>query len=248
MQAYDVFMVIVLVAAVVWGFWKGLAWQLASLASMVLSYFVALNFRTPLASLIKASPPWNIFLSMLILFLGTSLVVWVGFNLVSEAMERVKLKEFDRQVGAVFGFAKGVLLCVIITLFAVTLLPEDQQKSICTSKSGYYIAVLLDKASAILPAEYHDVIEPYVANLDRNVQQNSSSFLNLGTKKPIRAVPAEGFTFPGFDGNSTNKQPAAPVLPSFPSFAIPGQGTSDPQTADRVPPTFSPPPADDFRR
>ena len=84
MQAYDIFMLIVLGVAVVWGAWKGLAWQIASLASIALSYFVALNFRQPLAGVINASPPWNVFLAMLILFLGTGLVVWVGFNLASE--------------------------------------------------------------------------------------------------------------------------------------------------------------------
>ena len=39
---------IILAAAVVWGAWKGLAWQVASLASVVLSYIVALYFRQPL--------------------------------------------------------------------------------------------------------------------------------------------------------------------------------------------------------
>ena len=169
MQAYDVFMLIVLAAAVAWGAWKGLAWQIASLASMVLSYFVALSFRQPLAGLIDASPPWNIFLSMLILFLGTSLIVWVGFNLVAEAIEKVKLKEFDRQIGALFGLAKGVLLCVLITLFAVTLLSEPQRQAICNSKSGYYIAVLLDKADAIMPGEVHQVLDPYIDRLDKQV-------------------------------------------------------------------------------
>src|SRR6187431_1627817 len=110
MQAYDILMLIVLALAIVWGAWKGLAWQIASIASIALSYVVALRFRQPLAGVINASAPWNMFLSMLILFLGTGLIVWIGFNLVSEAIERVKLKEFDRQLGAVFGGAKGVLL------------------------------------------------------------------------------------------------------------------------------------------
>jgi membrane protein required for colicin V production len=169
MQAYDLFMLIVIAAAVVWGAWKGLAWQLASLASIVASYFVALTFRQPLSQLINASPPWNIFLSMLILFLGTGLVVWIGFNLVSEVIERVKLKEYDRQLGALFGLAKGVLLCVLITLFAVGLLSEAQRQQICNSKSGYYIAVLLDRADAVIPSELHQVLEPYIDRLDQNV-------------------------------------------------------------------------------
>ena len=36
------------------------------------------------------------------------------------AIDRVKLNEFDRQMGALVGFAKGVLLCIAITFFAVT--------------------------------------------------------------------------------------------------------------------------------
>jgi membrane protein required for colicin V production len=169
MQGYDLLMIVVLVAAVVWGAWKGFAWQVASLASLVASYVVALTFRQQVAQFIDATPPWNIFLSMLILFLGTSLVVWLGFNLVAEIIEKVKLKEFDRQVGALFGFAKGVLLCVLITLFAVTLLSEAQRQAICTSKSGYYIAILLDHADAVIPSEVHEVLDPYIDQLDRQV-------------------------------------------------------------------------------
>jgi len=169
MQAYDVLMLIVLALAIVWGAWKGLAWQIASITSIGLSYFVALRFRHPLAGIIDASPPWNIFLSMLILFLGTGLIVWIGFNLVSDFIERVKLKEFDRQLGAVFGAAKGVLLCVLVTLFSVALLGDAQRQAICKSKSGYYIAVLLDRADMIIPRELHDVLAPYLDRLERTI-------------------------------------------------------------------------------
>jgi len=169
MQAYDILMLIVLALAIIWGAWKGLAWQIASITSIGLSYFVALHFRQPLARVINASPPWNIFLSMLILFLGTGLIVWVGFNLVSEFIERVKLKEFDRQLGAVFGAAKGVLLCVLVTLFSVALLGDAQRQAICNSKSGYYIAVLLDRADMMIPRELHDVLAPYLDKLDHDI-------------------------------------------------------------------------------
>lgn len=169
MQPYDILMLIVLALAVAWGAWKGLAWQIASLASIALSYFVALRFRGQLAAMITAAPPWNVFLSMLILFLGTGLIVWVGFNFVSELIERVKLKEFDRQLGALFGAAKGVLLCVLITLFSVALLSDSQRQAICNSRSGYYIAVLLDRADLVIPHELHGVLEPYLDQLDRSV-------------------------------------------------------------------------------
>ena len=175
MQAYDIFMLTVLIAATVWGLWKGLAWQLASLGSIVLSYFVAFQFRGPVSKYIDATPPWNVFLAMLALYLATSALVWLGFRLVSSFIDRVKLKEFDHQIGAILGAAKGVVLCVIITLFAVTLAGESQRKMIIESRSGHYIAILLDKSHGIMPKELHDILHPHHQKLDEAMQQASQA-------------------------------------------------------------------------
>jgi membrane protein required for colicin V production len=228
MQAYDLLMLIILALAVVWGAWKGLAWQIASLASIALSYSVALHFRQPLAGVIQASPPWNVFLSMLILFLGTGLIVWIGFNLVSELIERVKLKEFDRQLGALFGAAKGVLLCVLITLFSVALLGDPQRQAICNSQSGYYIAVFLDRADGMIPRELHDVLAPYLDRLDKSVPhlhaQNESLPVPLPWERPAAAgAPAApttrgGQVTPDLRAIFGGGEGAAPSLPaSFPT-------------------------------
>ncbi len=166
MQVYDVVMLIVLVAATAFGAWKGLAWQIASIASILASYLVAHQFRDAVAQRIEADPPWNVGVAMLILFLGTSLVVWIGFRLVSNAIDRLKLKEFDRQIGALVGLAKGALLCVVITIFAVSLLGPVNRDKVVNSHSGYYIAVLLDRAHAVMPKEVHDTLSPYLHKLD----------------------------------------------------------------------------------
>lgn len=174
MQGYDLFMLVVLVVAVVWGFWKGLAWQVASIASLVLSYFVAVRFRAPMTAMLNQSvdikAPYDTFLAMLVLFLATSLVVWVAFNLIADIIEKVKLKEFDHQLGALLGLAKGVLLCSIITLFGLTLLSDNQRQLIAKSKSGRYIAMLLDKAGPLMPDEVHEALAPYIKNLDEQLQ------------------------------------------------------------------------------
>jgi membrane protein required for colicin V production len=241
MQGYDLFMLIVLLAAVAWGAWKGLAWQLASMASIALSYFVALNFRTPLAAVLSKSvelkPPLDIFLAMLILFMGSSLLVWVGFNLVSEVIERVKLKEFDHQFGAILGFAKGVLLCIVITLFAITLAGEPQQQSICNSRSGYYIAMLLDRADPVMPKELHQVLEPYLRNLEENVPHQHTQHT---AGQPIIAVPN-----PNQFSAEPSSQPSSQPAPS-PSFQP--QSFYDPRTVERLQNQFAPAPQDDMRR
>jgi hypothetical protein len=70
-----------------------------------------------------------------LLYVATALAIWLLFRLVSGAIDRVKLKEFDRQLGVVFGLAKGILYCVIITFFAVTL-SETARQTVLQSRSG----------------------------------------------------------------------------------------------------------------
>ena len=169
MEAYDIIMLIVLIVATFFGFRKGLAWQIASLGAIFFSYVIAVRFRDVVADKINATPPWNSFLAMLILYIASSFAIWLVFQLVRGFIDRAKLKDFDRQLGAVFGMAKGVLLCVIITLFAVTLLGDDLRRQIIDSRSGLYIAHLLDRADAVMPTEMHDFLHPYLHQLDGRI-------------------------------------------------------------------------------
>jgi membrane protein required for colicin V production len=168
MQPYDFGMLLVLIAATVFGFWKGVAWQLASLGSLVASYLVAMRFSETLAPYLSVQTPWNKFLAMLVLYSATSLVIWFAFRFVSETIDRVKLREFDRQAGGLFGAAKGVLWCVVITFFAVTL-SDGAREKILKSRSGYYIAMLIHRAKPIMPDEAQKLLGPYLDQLDREL-------------------------------------------------------------------------------
>ncbi len=174
METYDLLMLIVLVGATVFGAIKGLAWQVASLASITVSYFVAYRFREPFSEMIKAQPPWNKLFAMLLLYVGTSLVIWMVFRMVSRTMDKLKLKEFDRQIGALVGFGKGLLYCSLITLFAVTLLGHDARQKIVSSRSGFYISQLLDRSRAIMPPEVSQVVRPYLDRFDQEMRQAGS--------------------------------------------------------------------------
>ena len=169
MQAYDILMLVVLASATLFGMIKGFAWQIASLASIFISYVVAYKFRGQLADRIQAEAPWNQFLAMLLLYGGSSFAIWVVFRLISGSIDRVRLRDFDRQMGALFGFGKGVLYCLLITLFAVTLLGQRQQQAIVQSKSGHYISTILTAAEGVaLPRELEGIIRPH---LDRAKQR-----------------------------------------------------------------------------
>jgi membrane protein required for colicin V production len=171
MQTYDILMLIILASAAIFGAIKGFAWQIASLASIVVSYFVANYFRYDVAKHINAQPPWNVFLAMLLLFFGTSLAIWLVFRMVSSSIDKIRLKEFDRQLGAGFGLIKGAAMCCVVTMFAMTLLGPNQKTAIARSRSGQYISQALTHAGSIMPAEVKEVIGPYIANVERELEQ-----------------------------------------------------------------------------
>lgn len=186
-------MAVVLIGAMLFGAVKGFAWQLASIASIVVSYAVAYHYREPFSQNIHATPPWNRFLAMLILFVGTSLVIWVGFRMISGTIDRMKLKEFDRQVGALFGLGKGAILCTLITLFAVTLFGESTKAAIVESRSGRWIAQLLDQSDAIMPEELAPVVRPYLDQFDSNFKPAGASqswFSEAPRPQPTTQFPA----------------------------------------------------------
>jgi membrane protein required for colicin V production len=184
MQTYDIIMLAVLAGSTLFGFVKGMAWQLASLASFFLSYVVALKFSPMLAPHVGQQEPLNRFAAMLILYLGTSLAIWLIFRVVAGVIDRVKLKEFDRQVGGLFGAAKGVLLCIVVTFFAVSL-SEEVREHILFSRSGHYIAVLLDKADPVLPEGLHEVLDPYLHKLDEQLDPRSARRVDDDSWQPL---------------------------------------------------------------
>jgi membrane protein required for colicin V production len=174
MSPYDIFMLVILAAAVIFGFWKGLAWQVASLAAIIVSYFVALNFSSVVAGFISTEDEkWARFLAMFILYIGTSLAVWIAFGFVHKFLDDLQLKSFDKQAGGLLGAVKGALLCIVITLFAVTLLGAEWRRTICQSKSGYYIAQAIDSLSAVVPSQYHEVVAPYIEDFNKAMDDHS---------------------------------------------------------------------------
>lgn len=177
MQTYDTIMLLILVSATIFGAIKGFAWQVASIASIVASYFVAYYFRNDVSKVINAQYPWNLFLAMLVLYGGSSFFIWMIFRLVSTTIDKVRLKEFDRHMGALFGFAKGMAFCLLITMFAMALLGVDKQRAICSSRSGYVLSKILANADGILPKEVDAIIGPHLDQLEHKLEQGRSGQL-----------------------------------------------------------------------
>ncbi|MDB4460599.1 CvpA family protein [bacterium] len=192
MGIYDIAMLVIFFGAIVFGYWKGLAWQIASLAALVVSYIVAVNFRDQLAALLQVDEPWNKIGAMLILFLGTSLVIWAIYSSVSKSLKKNELKGFDRQAGALLGALKGGLLCMVVTMFAVSFLGEDVHEKIDHSKFGPYIEKGIWQVSDFVPDELARFVNPHIENYKDAVGHDEPSVdtsgifgSSLGTTYPV---------------------------------------------------------------
>jgi membrane protein required for colicin V production len=247
MQTYDLLMALVLIGTTIFGYWKGMAWQLASLASLIVSYFGALRFSEQLAPVIKLDPPLNRFAAMLLIYVFSSFVIWMLFRLVAGVIDKVRLESFDRQLGAMFGLAKGALLCVVITFFAVTFLPEQQGQQIVASKSGQFIAKQLHEKRSIVPPEIQQVVGPYLDKVQQRLTPGFQSHPGLQTNwpqpqgtqpsQPAAAWPPMNISIPEAIQNQLPQVPWPPA--GAPSSAAPVQ--NDPYSVRREPNPFPPP-------
>ena len=141
-EGYDLVMLGILAAAAVLGYFKGIVWQIAWIAGIAASSFLALRFSGQLAPYVGQQAPWNRLIAMLAISVGTSLAVWLVFRVISGAINAIHLSAFDHQLGLLLGLAKGGLMCIVVTFFAVTLAPAPRcsvswrSRSICTRTSA----------------------------------------------------------------------------------------------------------------
>ena len=207
MSIYDIVILIIFFGSIWFGFRKGLAWQVASLLSIGLSYFVAVNFRNPVAALISAQEPWNQFAAMLILFLGTSLIVWTVFASFSRNIKKMNLGGFDRQAGAILGAVKGGILAMLATVFAVSLF-QSTSNMVHNSKTGYYVVSGIRQFARFTPSELAPYLEPHIQEFDQAIGATPA-------KKPLFQPSGNS---QDFQANQNNN------LPNYQSNPAPNNG------------------------
>lgn len=165
MQTYDIIMIAILGVSILFGFLKGFAWQIASVAAFGVSYFVAANFNGTVAEYFGINP----FVSMFLLFIGTALVIWITYGVIHKKIEQFQLKSFDRQIGAIVGLGTGIILCLAVTFVAV-MTGEDMGRKVVQSRSGKYITQVIRKLDGVLPVEIKDRVDPYLERLDKELE------------------------------------------------------------------------------
>jgi len=160
MTIYDAAMVVLLVAGMVWGAWRGITWQLASIASLILGYTVAHPLSGQLAPRFPGEPIVARSLAMLVVYVAVSCGVFLVAWIVRATLRRLKFEAFDRHLGMVLGGLEGGLLGLVVTLFLVNLAPQTRAP-IFASPTGRVVGQVLNTVGPVLPGEFRQVLAPF---------------------------------------------------------------------------------------
>ena len=160
-MVFDLVVVGVIVLALLHGAWKGLAWQLAGIFSLIAGFGVALPLSAPLAHFFGSTAPLNRFIAVAVLYALVSLGIYLATFYYREGIQKWKLDNWDRHLGGVLGAIKGYLLCLTLTFFAITLF-SGLRDPILTRPTGKLMAYTLHAVHPVWPAGFHAIIHSYI--------------------------------------------------------------------------------------
>jgi membrane protein required for colicin V production len=189
MTLYDAGMVCLILGGMVWGAWRGIVWQLASIASLVLGYAVAHTASDDLAAHFHfpGDPIVARGLAMVVIYVVVSGGVFFAAWLVRATLRRLNFEAYDRHLGMVLGGLEGVLLGLVVTLFVVSLAPKSRGP-IFASPTGKIAGKIMVTLGPVLPSEAREVLAPFWKNETTVVDSDAQDEPN---QKPAEAGPAK---------------------------------------------------------
>jgi uncharacterized membrane protein required for colicin V production len=160
MTIYDAVMATLVVAGMVWGAWRGIIWQVASISSLVLGYAVSHQLSPQLAPHFPGEPVVARAEAMLAIYAAVSGGVFLAAWMVRSTLRQLKFEAFDRHLGMVMGGIEGALLGLVGTLFVVSL-DQPLRAPIFASPTGQIVSRVMDSVGPVLPDEARQALAPF---------------------------------------------------------------------------------------
>jgi len=151
----DLVLLGLLLASVLLGLWRGLVFELLSLAGWVVAYFGSPYVAVFIAGWLPAERmgPSLIHVASLVLGFILILIVWgLGAKLLRALIHATPLSVFDRLLGAGFGVLRGVLVCLLLVV-VVSMTPAVASPTWQASQVAPWLHALLNGMRPALPPE-----------------------------------------------------------------------------------------------
>jgi membrane protein required for colicin V production len=126
---FDYVVIIILVSSVVVSLMRGLIREVLSLASWVVAFVVANAYGAELAKMLPAAVPGEVvrtIVGFVALFIGVRIVMGLFSMALSALISAAGLGIVDRGLGALFGFARGIIFVfAAVIVCGMTDLPQQ---------------------------------------------------------------------------------------------------------------------------
>lgn len=185
----------VLLYCAVRGASRGLLSQLSWVIALLLCFKFSGTLAPAIEPMIGVDPPLQQWLAMLAVYVGLCGVSFVVAGMLSSWMAKAKIIDFDKHLGGILGFVKGVIICMTVMFFAITMSPPMRQ-IVSQTYSGYGAALILHNSKYLIPLLPENAI-PTV----QNVIDNFNKSLQTSPDDLNGATPIEAGTFGSDSGN-----------------------------------------------
>ena len=129
MTGFDYAVLLIIGISIVVSMMRGAVREVLALVGWLVAIYVAKTYATQLIPLLPADIPTEalkILAAYIIVFFGVLLVASLLIIALSSLIRKIGLNWLNRGVGALFGFARGLLIvCVLVFLAGLTSLPKD---------------------------------------------------------------------------------------------------------------------------
>lgn len=144
----------VLVLSVIVGLWRGLVFEIMSLAGWIAAFVAAQWFAPDVAPWLPFGAPGsalNFALAFAVTFVVALLLWAIASKLIRLLVHATPLQPIDRLLGAVFGLVRGLVLLLVVTTL-VLLSPARSSAAWKQSQGAAWLTALFHGLRPMLPA------------------------------------------------------------------------------------------------
>jgi membrane protein required for colicin V production len=153
MAPVDIFLLLVVLASVLLGIWRGLVYEVLSVAGWVAAFFVAQWYAEPVSlrlPLGETAEPLRYAAGFVVVFVATVFASGLLAWLLKQLIEKVGLRPVDRVLGAGFGLLRGGVILLAVAL-VVGMTPLKSHAAWQASVGARWLDASLHALKGVMP-------------------------------------------------------------------------------------------------
>lgn len=153
MNAVDGVLLFVLLLSAIVGMWRGLVYEVLSVAVWVMAFVLAQRYGAPVGVWLPVdgfSEPLRVAMGFAVVFLASAFAGGLLSWLMKKLVESVGLRPVDRALGGVFGLLRGAVMLLGLTM-VVQMTPLHTQERWRQSPVAEVLSTTLHALQPLLP-------------------------------------------------------------------------------------------------